>query len=1203
LVVCCWLLAAGLASGAVITQHYQFSEPILTEQDGAYEILMPGTWNYGDPGEPILPLAGVRLLLPPGEVITDIEVIPGECITLDGSYLIAAGQQQYPLSHDGPYAPDLPSPAIYESRAAFPGKLHDEAVVGLFRGYRIASFAMHPIEYLPVEGTITWMTECEVRITTHSDAGALAETTARIRHDAATVSRLAGLIDNPAASLDYRNIQRPTPDGRDLDPALAYSYLIITTDAWSNYLTDLVDFQTQRGHKCGLFTREWIDLNYSGSEQERIRNFIIDAYSTWPVDYALLVGDANDANGIPHRGLYAVAYGTTDSDIPADLYYGCLDGNWNTDGDGYWGEPGEEDYYHEVGIGRVCISNTTELQNFLTKNYRYQLEPVLGDCNHGIMVGELLWSEPTWGGDYKDEILFGASTHGYTTVGFPLSMNISTLYDRNGTWSASTLINIMNNGMNIINHLGHCNTDYMMKFYIPDIGQFTNDGVNHINNFVYSQGCYPGAFDSNCIGEQLQCVPYGPVAFVINSRYGWGMHESTNGSSQYFDRQFFDALFGEDIYPLADMNDDSKMDNVWSINYGANRWCYYELNLFGDPAMHLWTATPGNLDVTLPGVVFIGEPDMEVTVYAAGGGPLNRALVTIYTDDYTIYDTAVTDASGLATLHPDALGPGTLNVTVTAHDRLDFNGDVPILPPEGPYLVFESSTVLDPTGDSDGVLDEGEDAGLEVTLENVGVDGTTGVSAVLSTEDTYVTIVTDTAAFPDIPAGGSGTGIAPFEVEIAGDTPDGHHAQFTVSATALEGSWDAGFSLLVEAPVLTTTGELFVHDSPGGDGSGTADAGETFDLWLGVQNGGHSDAEDLTATLTCGDANVVIHDGSVPCENMGVGGSCLTDEFVVEILPSCPEPCTVDFELTISSANGYEAVLAVALPVGGWFDDMETDMGWTIGAAGDNASSGIWTRVDPNGTTYNGSVVQTEDDHTPEPGTLCFVTGQGSPGGTAGENDVDGGKTTLLTPVFNLDGSTTANLTYWRWYTNDLGNNPGEDWWNVEVTDDGVTWVSLEHTQASLNAWTEMNFDLSMYIAMTDQVQLRFVAEDVSPGALVEAAVDDFLLTTFRPVTGVDDGQTLLPARLSLYGAYPNPFNPKTTVSFDLPRATEIELCIYDISGRHVATLAGGEFSAGRHELTWLGRDDSGHKVASGIYFSHLNANGEVLTRKMVLIK
>ncbi|MCZ6542668.1 MAG: hypothetical protein O6768_03295, partial [Planctomycetota bacterium] len=66
-------------------------------------------------------------------------------------------------------------------------------------------------------------------------------------------------------------------------------------------------------------------------------------------------------------------------------------------------------------------------------------------------------------------------------------------------------------------------------------------------------------------------------------------------------------------------------------------------------------------------------------------------------------------------------------------------------------------------------------------------------------------------------------------------------------------------------------------------------------------------------------------------------------------------------------------------------DDLEADTGWVVGAPGDNAVTGIWNRMNPEGTA-----AQPEDDHTPAPGTICWVT-DGFAGGGLGANDVDGG--------------------------------------------------------------------------------------------------------------------------------------------------------------------------------------------------------------------
>ncbi|MBM3288150.1 MAG: hypothetical protein FJY88_12470, partial [Candidatus Eisenbacteria bacterium] len=175
-------------------------------------------------------------------------------------------------------------------------------------------------------------------------------------------------------------------------------------------------------------------------------------------------------------------------------------------------------------------------------------------------------------------------------------------------------------------------------------------------------------------------------------------------------------------------------------------------------------------------------------------------------------------------------------------------------------------------------------------------------------------------------------------------------------------------------------------------------------------------------------------------------------------------------------------------------DEMEIDQGWTVGAPDDDATTGIWERVDPVGTYVGSDPVQPEDDHTPDPGTFCFVTGQAS-AADPGLNDVDGGKTTLTSPLLNLSSYGTVRLEYYRWYTNDMGNNPGQDSWVVQVSeDDGQSWVDLENTTASARSWTRMEFDLGDYISLTPTARLRFVASDYPGGSLVEAGVDDVRL-------------------------------------------------------------------------------------------------------------
>lgn len=176
-------------------------------------------------------------------------------------------------------------------------------------------------------------------------------------------------------------------------------------------------------------------------------------------------------------------------------------------------------------------------------------------------------------------------------------------------------------------------------------------------------------------------------------------------------------------------------------------------------------------------------------------------------------------------------------------------------------------------------------------------------------------------------------------------------------------------------------------------------------------------------------------------------------------------------------------------------DDMEGDLGWQVGAPTDDATTGVWVRVNPIGTE-----AQPEDDHTPSPGTICWVTGQGSVGGSLGEDDVDNGSTTLTTPVLDAGGLGEARISYWRWYSNHAGSSPHADVFQVDISDDGgASWTPVETVGPSgpetEGGWTFHSLRVADYVNPTNQVRVRFVASDLGSGSIVEAAVDDFKLS------------------------------------------------------------------------------------------------------------
>jgi hypothetical protein len=204
-------------------------------------------------------------------------------------------------------------------------------------------------------------------------------------------------------------------------------------------------------------------------------------------------------------------------------------------------------------------------------------------------------------------------------------------------------------------------------------------------------------------------------------------------------------------------------------------------------------------------------------------------------------------------------------------------------------------------------------------------------------------------------------------------------------------------------------------------------------------------------------------------------------------------------------ANFYSAVSATGTTII-FQDDFETNLGWTVGAPGDNATTGIWTRVDPVGTA-----AQPEDDHTAS-GTMCYVTGQHTPGQTVGFNDVDNGTTTLLSPTLDLSSVTgPIRIRYARWYSNNTGASPNADTFVIGISNNnGSTWTTVETVGPVLQAnggWFEHEFIVNDFVTPTAQVRMRFVASDLLSGSVVEAAVDDFAVFTFNcPVNGDCNG-------------------------------------------------------------------------------------------------
>ncbi|MFZ4750066.1 MAG: dockerin type I domain-containing protein [Phycisphaerales bacterium] len=216
---------------------------------------------------------------------------------------------------------------------------------------------------------------------------------------------------------------------------------------------------------------------------------------------------------------------------------------------------------------------------------------------------------------------------------------------------------------------------------------------------------------------------------------------------------------------------------------------------------------------------------------------------------------------------------------------------------------------------------------------------------------------------------------------------------------------------------------------------------------------------------------------------------------------------------TGAPASFYSSVVANGLATP-FVDTVETVTGWTTTTAGDTATAGLWTRGDPLGTV-NGTVEVQPDLDVSNPGVNCFFTGQGAAGAALGAADVDGGLTTLTSPTMDASAG-DAFISYSRWYSNSQGGAPNADTFRVQISNNnGASWVALETVGpagAEVNGgWIAKEFRIADFVTPTNQMKIRFLADDVGTGSLIEAAVDEVRIrvvecTPVNPADLNDDG-------------------------------------------------------------------------------------------------
>ncbi len=707
------VLMAPMAYSTELGVHLRFSAPEVIKGSLGDVLRIEGSKLHGLPGQPLLPVKPVKVLIPYGHELVGVVLKNAKVETMNAPYDIMPAQRPVPLSANYTPAPTKPDAAIYGSHEFFPAQWSGVASTQYKRGFAVATVFVYPLRYNPSDKRVQRLISADLVVNTAPGKN-FSSLYRGLDSDRELVVNQIDVKD-ALASYPPRNGAKASTK---LDPG-DYKYLIITPARFSDLggtdsLEALADYRAANGMSSSVVTLEWIRSSYDGfrpdggqDDATRIRDFITDAYSEWGTEYVLLVGDADggdnggesgddllQARKFFVEGLWIDADTPLADYIPSDLYYACLDGSFDHDADGLYGETGdgpaggEVDLMAEVMVGRAPADSEQEVRNFVAKTLAYEKSAGTW-LQNVLMLGEWLFDGPVWGGDFMDDLIHGSSLGGVETQGFDSFpfFTCNTLYDRDAgasdSWGPSDLIPLLNASPHIVNHLGHSNEIYNMRLQTSQADALTNP-----KPFLdYSQGCYNGSFDNqvdesgyiysvDCFAEHLVLATHGSFAVIANARYGWG-GSGRDGVSQRFHREFWDAFFGEGASTIGQALIDSKEDNAWAFDDPYFRWVGFESNLFGDPAVRL----KKNLGTNNP-LIGIYPPDVEM-YFRYGDNESQQAELTVANDGVGDLNWSVsssddwlsTDISGGVSgdklqlvVDPSSLEPGTYEGVLTFSD-------------------------------------------------------------------------------------------------------------------------------------------------------------------------------------------------------------------------------------------------------------------------------------------------------------------------------------------------------------------------------------------------------------------------------------------------------------------------------------------------------------------------------------------------------
>lgn len=845
------------------------------------KLLMSGAYAVTELGMPELLLAGKSIIIPENSQPT-LSVVDADYQLVDNFKLIPS--KGVILRNTNPEDVPYQFGAAYQ-RNAFqresPVQLSGTFYMRDFHGVTIQ---VYPFDYNPVQQKLKYYRSLTLRVDFNAPFRAQ-----QARKNCAEFNEV------------YQNFFLNYERSRYTTITESGEILIITPAQFVDAMQPYVNWKIKNGYPTTMVTLEEV-----GNSNTAVKNYITTFYNEHNLAFVLIVGDGN-----------LFPYFTKDGEV-SDNFYTEIVGN---------------DEVPDIILGKISAENATHVTTQVNKFIQYEENPAVTthfDQFLGIASSEGPGEDNEY--DYEHIRNIDNKLQAFTyTSGYELFEGSQGGLDASGNPTAANVSTAVNAGVGIITYCGHgSETSWGTT-------NFSNSHINNLINynmlpFIISTACLNGKYvNQTCFAEAwLRATKNGQSTGAVSTVMStmsqpWnppmvGQDEMirllTGAENTTVKRTFGGIVF----------NGLAKMHEVYPTTSSQGLQTMRTWVIFGDPTLQVRTAVPQLLTVSHNSQIFAGVTQLQVS------SPVENAKVVLTKGNIILDQGFISGGSVMLNFNEVLIPTDTVHLLVSAFNYIPYQADITVIVNNEPYLTYIGHQI----DNASGHPSYNESVGVTMQLKNVGGVASSDFSVVVTTDDSYVTMLQSTFGSTGLQPNESMSLSDAIRFKVAPNVPYGHIAHFHIVMTAGEYVTEQDFSQLLYAPKLAI-GNCGVDDSQAGETTnGRIDYGETVTLNIPLQNIGNAKAQFGFVSIE--NMNDVISFNSEMTQTIPFMAENATNmlNLSVTVNPNIQESAIAQFKL-IYTAGFYKAEKTFALLIGANIEDWETgdfsSYDWNLGTS------------------------------------------------------------------------------------------------------------------------------------------------------------------------------------------------------------------------------------------------------------------------------